>query len=25
VSQVGVGTTFWIEFPCVSAQRVRVT
>jgi PAS domain S-box-containing protein len=25
VSQVGVGTTFWIEFPCVSPQRVRVT
>lgn len=25
VSQVGVGTTFWIEFPCVSSRRVRVT
>jgi PAS domain S-box-containing protein len=25
VSQVGLGTTFWIEFPCVSPRRVRVT
>lgn len=25
VSQAGLGTTFWIEVPCVSPRRVRVT
>lgn len=25
VSQAGLGTTFWIELPCVSPRRVRVT
>jgi PAS domain S-box-containing protein len=24
VSEVGLGTTFWVEFPCVSPDRVRV-
>jgi signal transduction histidine kinase len=24
VSQVGLGTTFWVEFPCVSPDRIRM-
>jgi PAS domain S-box-containing protein len=24
VSQMGMGTTFWVEFPCVSPDRIRI-
>jgi signal transduction histidine kinase len=24
VSQVGLGTTFWVEFPCVSPDKIRM-
>jgi PAS domain S-box-containing protein len=25
VSEVGLGTTFWVEFPCVSPDRIRMS